>query len=84
MKRGLTPDEVRAYLARWIMEFGTGPVTWDERADNPWYENELECGTSVDDPVVRRFITHTYEGDGCAQITEAGLQFLKGDEDDSP
>ena len=81
-EQNMKPNEVRAYLARWVLEFGTRSVSWNERAENQWYNNELHVGATVDHPDVRKFIP--LGARAYAMINEAGLQFLKGDADDSP
>jgi len=82
-EQNMKPDEVRAFLTRWVLEFGLEPVMWGRRRDVPWYRELLLNASGVDDDTWAQYFARAHGEDG-VYINEAGLQFLKGDDDDNP
>lgn len=72
-------DEVREYLARWLLEFGTETMPIDRMLCNQWYTRSARWNPSA----LRPYMTATEVGSHVAyHISERGFELLKGDTDD--
>ena len=70
----------REFLAGWVLTFGTGPVTWPRRKSNAWYTQACKQQVAVNSSCVAAYFDAS--GGDTYQINEAGLNYLKGDDDD--
>jgi len=67
-------DETKAFLVRWILEFGSGPVPWSVRGRNTWYT----CGgMMVDQRPQRQYFTYIAGTNDDYQLNQKGLDFIK-------
>lgn len=75
--RDFTTEEIREFLMRWLMEFGTEPASWDRRAACEWYMDQLSEDFSAGEPETLPYLVHTDPDE--YQLNQAGLDFIKGE-----
>lgn len=70
-------DEIREFLMRWLMEFGSEPQAYDQRFANTWYDSNRY---GVNDLIFKPYFHEVGLGPtGTYQINQAGLDFIKGE-----
>lgn len=68
-------DEVRAYIARWLLEFGPDELDIKTMLLNRWYSSTARWNPVRLDPYMKRGKIGYY-------VTQKGLNLLKGEDTD--
>lgn len=67
-------EEVREFLMRWLMEFGTEPVPWSRRSRCEWYTSGLR---SVPSEAFNTYFDYSSAAHDAFTLNQAGLNFIK-------
>jgi hypothetical protein len=79
----MSESELREWLTRILLEFGSGPIPVSKFQDCEWFQEDgwgVEAFAGFDDQETRVFFTYDDDAGRRFSFTQAGLDFIKGEE----
>jgi hypothetical protein len=70
----MTKKERKEFLARWLMEFGSGVVSCDVTCQNEWYMDQPVTIEDEPDLYPKYLVWENKSSTGTCWLTEAGLK----------